>query len=1103
VTIRTPEETLLDSLLQFDESLRAGRVPEALVLGADPDILKKLTAGQKALEILEAAVPRKARAIPSWAPERIGRFEIKSVLGSGGFAVVYLALDPDLNRQVALKVPRPHALMDPELRRRFVTEAKAVASLDHPNIISVFETGEDGDLPYLACAWCEGPTLSAWLTSRRTSVPPRLAAEIVRILTVAVQYSHSRGILHRDIKPGNVFLFPDSSQAGADFPFVPRLGDFGLAKLMETENGESLTSQLLGTPRYLAPEIVQSSSGSATEASDLYSLGATLYTLLIGRPPFESSSTPETLRLIVESDAIAPHVIDPGIGPDLSLVCLKCLEKQPEQRYESAASLAEDLARFLSGHPVKARRATRFQTLVKWSRRRPLIATLLVISAGLVATILFLAIGYTRSLQSLQSDLEFTNGQLRRNVTDLDKAVRQSESNRQRADESARHAQRLLFAADLKLASLAWHNGDAQGATRILNKHDGSEYATGDTYHFPWNYLKAHVSNPYESIQTSGQAVWALAESPAKDSIVAIGSHGLVECFSRQAPHTEVWQWQATREELGSVAWSDDQALMCTAGDHGHLAVWKADDRSLLRTLPITSPDSSLSVLFVPGSHQILVCGDDLQLSLWDGDTGLRLRDIPSPHTDSIEHMTLSPDRRLLLTTGKDGRVVVFHMADFQPIREVKFGGNPLTMSQFTADGKRMVVAWRNGTLNLCDVVSGTVLTRYSGLDAIHSVACSSNGLIVAGDRAGTVAVFDNSAIEDAIPVDTWRPINRWVAHEHPISASLWLTATEPDSGGKQEFLTADRSGAIRKWRVSKELTRKELSRRSDTFDPMPDLFAAGTEARTVLRGGRNDAGLVELNLDNLSADPRLLLPGSVTAVAQAQRSGIIVTGDSNGRVAVSGNGLPVDALPVTVFESSYVYRLCVDQLGRYATAHGYHDEMVLLDLHEQRVLLRQSNQASTCVSPDGSLFVVASHGSNELRIGSTHSLAIEAELRSHHTTVSAVLFTSDSQRLVSVSHDRTINVWDRTSWTLRHHLTGHVGRIRMAAIAPNDRIVATGDDLGIVKLWDIELGRELLQLEPLSFSEVSGLRFTVDGKSLLIWDGHSQLCLISSSAGE
>lgn len=178
--------------------------------------------------------------------------------------------------------------------------------------MQVYEAGQDKNLPYIACAWCDGPTLDRFISTRTSPLEPRLAASIVRQLTSAVQCSHDHGILHRDIKPGNVLLFPDASGIHPDFPYVPRLGDFGLAKLMESGQLETVSSQLIGTPRYMAPELLNGIHPANT-AADIYALGAVLYCLIVAQPPFVAATAAETFRQIAECMPVPPEIINPNV----------------------------------------------------------------------------------------------------------------------------------------------------------------------------------------------------------------------------------------------------------------------------------------------------------------------------------------------------------------------------------------------------------------------------------------------------------------------------------------------------------------------------------------------------------------------------------------------------------------------------------------------------------------------------------------------------------------------------------------------------------------------------------------------------------------------
>jgi hypothetical protein len=302
---------------------------------------------------------------------RFGKYTVRGVLGRGAFGVVYRATDDQLQRDVALKVPRPEVLVDAERLGRFQGEAATAAQLDHPGIVPVFEAKLSGPICYIASAVCEGPDLGHWLARRSEPTPARDAAAFIAKLAEAVHYAHSKGILHRDLKPSNILLEPVNLDAdGRELAeFQPRLTDFGLAKLMEAGLHDTRSSLLLGTPLYIAPEQLSNDTRRFSPATDVYALGVVLYELLTLRTPFEGASYVEVLDKLRSIDAPPLKQHNPTIPAELATLCAKCLEKDPADRYASAAELGDDLRRYLGGESIRAKPTTWRDRLVRWCRQ--------------------------------------------------------------------------------------------------------------------------------------------------------------------------------------------------------------------------------------------------------------------------------------------------------------------------------------------------------------------------------------------------------------------------------------------------------------------------------------------------------------------------------------------------------------------------------------------------------------------------------------------------------------------------------------------------------------------------------------------------------------
>ncbi len=309
-------------------------------------------------------------------PEKIGRFEVIGFLGQGGYGVVYHAIDPELDREVAIKIPRAEALLTPDLRSRFIREGKIAAALSHPNIVTIHETGQQDAICFIVSELVDGITLADWIAAQKQAVDPTGAARLIFVLANALQHAHRRGVLHRDLKPANILIAGSNatSLSASKLAESVKISDFGLARFEDDKTNQTRTGSMIGTPAYMAPEQMNDSGQGAGPEADVYALGCILYELLVGQRVFEASTILEMVQSVQNLDPKPVRNYRKDVSRDLQAICLKCLEKDPKRRYQTSLQLAEDLDHWLNGQPVSARNASPMDRVSKWSRRNPALA---------------------------------------------------------------------------------------------------------------------------------------------------------------------------------------------------------------------------------------------------------------------------------------------------------------------------------------------------------------------------------------------------------------------------------------------------------------------------------------------------------------------------------------------------------------------------------------------------------------------------------------------------------------------------------------------------------------------------------------------------------
>jgi WD40 repeat protein/serine/threonine protein kinase len=399
-------------------------------------------------------------AIAGDAPRTLryfGDYELLHEIARGGMGIVFKARQTSLNRLVAVKMILTGQLASPVEVDRFYAEAQAAATLEHPNIVPIFEVGQHEQHQYFSMGYVAGESLAQRLASG--PLPPREAASIIAEVATAVHFAHGKGVIHRDLKPANILIDADGR---------PRITDFGLAKRQTDTSGLTVTGQVLGTPSYMPPEQISNSNGKIGPAADVYSLGATLYALLTGRPPFQSASAIDTLKQVLEKEPVSPREFDGSVPRDLETITLKCLEKQPSRRYESAQTLADELNRYLSGRPILARPVSRSEHCYRWCRRNPVVASLSAAAAALLVSVAIISTLAYRREAGLRKNVE-TQSKATAAALDAETIARQQAQRQTRVADSVRlaaqareelseHPQRSLLLAREAVQTTLQHN---------------------------------------------------------------------------------------------------------------------------------------------------------------------------------------------------------------------------------------------------------------------------------------------------------------------------------------------------------------------------------------------------------------------------------------------------------------------------------------------------------------------------------------------------------------------------------------------------------------------------------------------------------------------
>ena len=671
------EDRVRKLLLGAEEPLGEASAAE-LEQALSPESSQKLSRMRRAVELLHSVAAKQAAvrqgenpddssalagSLDSPASDRFefrpsNRYQLISRLGQGGFGVVFLARDQHLNRNVALKMPRPDVLLTKSMIQRFLREARNVAKLDHPNIVPVLATDETALMPSIVYPYCSGPTLATWLHSRKSPPDFRVVATIVRLLAEAVQHAHARGILHRDLKLANVLLEPtpecDQHHCFNDgeASWIPRVTDFGISKTTQADDDVTVTGNILGTLEYMAPEQIRGLSNDIGSHSDVYSLGVILYELLVKQRPYLGDSGADMILKMKDAGPPLVRKLRPEVPRDLEAIVSRCLSVSIDHRYATAAGLAEDLGRFLESRPVIARKNTVAVRMSHWIRRQPVVASL----SGLCAVLAFVAIagsvGYVRQASDSVVALSAMNKQLQ-SSRDLAKAERD------RATGNATELRNQLYAADITAAARALEDGDLPNYDILLSrqiKPNLDEDVRELTWHYLWN--KGHRQS--ESIAVSKLPLYSVQFSNRGDLVALCGAEGVVSIYDALS-NKKVVSWNAEQGEVNLAAFSADDQLIATAGDDGTICVWESRTGKPLNRFR-AHPDHAFHSLFGQGDT-LISCGNENVIRVWNWRTGEALKELQG-HTKTVQSIALSADRMRLYSASDDGTRGIWNLDD-------------------------------------------------------------------------------------------------------------------------------------------------------------------------------------------------------------------------------------------------------------------------------------------------------------------------------------------------------------------------------------------------------------------------------------------------------
>jgi eukaryotic-like serine/threonine-protein kinase len=962
----------------------------------------------------------------------LGNYELLSEIARGGMGVVYRARQVNLNRLVALKV-----LLAPQFGRdlrRFHREAELAASLHHPNIVAIHEVGEEEGQPFFSMELIEGRSLAE--VSRDQPLEARRAATLTKTIAEAVHYAHTQHLLHRDLKPSNVLV---------DAFGVPHVTDFGLAKRSDGDADLTLTGQVLGTPNYMPPEQAEAKGGQSSVAGDVYSLGAILYHLLTGRPPFMAGTVTQTLRLVIENEPISPRLLNPDVARDLETICLKCLEKDPDRRYASAQELADELGRFLRDEAICARPLRAPAKLLRWCRRKPALAIALSTAALLLMLVVIGSPIALVRINNARTEAETaerrTQQQLYTALLEQARATVQTgeQGQRIRALEAVRQAAAISNSADLRgVAAAALALPDLRFERAWPVTPDTTLTCVDEAFE---RIALCQKGGPVEIRSTADQRL--LTTLPASSSLAAY-----------------------------HASWSPDGRFLAVCRDHDPAAsmrdveVWEipsARQVLLLRRIPWGATS------FHPSLPRVLIAQPPAGAVVWDLEIGAELNRYSLEGKPIVLRFSPDGDRFVcLLPSGREWSVAVHDAVD----------GTVKTKHTFAERVREL--AWHPGGRWIA-------VPDFSG--TVHSMDAQT-GETRALDRHQAAAVRTFFSPEgDYLFSSGWdRHLICWdvTARRRAFALGMESYVLQFRGDGRQCAIKISPDVRLEFHAFERPVLRREFG---EDLGGQLSLATFSPDGRWLAATGRGNIGVWDLNSDGPGARAQFK---DVTRLSFSGRGELFA--DQRGscsrwRMVPSTNALAGPTLePLAVVTSTGFVSLTVLSNGVVLTGARGSKFAGFDQLGTDEGVWKKTVDGLSGVSPDGRWLAMYRSYTPHLDVYRLPDLEHVCRL-TNEWSISGFEFSSLGEE-VAVANRKGVEFWSTSTWQRTRRLTNYNGVL----YAPNGRTMWLYTRFGTACLHDARTAEPILPLPvgtlPLAFSpDGRRLAVSVQGRHLQLWN--------------